>query len=906
MRIDRNTFAALTLMTFLAAAASGTASTPLAAEASPSDAAAAQAIPDPRGYFGFEPGDDGLLLDYGQLIGYLEVLDRASPRLSLVEAGESPLGRKIYIAFISSAGNIADLEALREINRRLALDPLIPDAERKAMLDGGRVFVLATLSMHSTEVGPSQSAPLIAHRLVTGADPEMLRRLDDVVFMLVPCHNPDGMEMIVEHYRKYRDTKYDGSSMPGVYHKYIGHDNNRDFVTLTQSDTRAISAIYDRTWFPQVMVEKHQMGAAGVRYFVPPNHDPIAENIDAGIWNWIGVFGSNMITDMTRDGCSGVTQHYLFDEYWPGSTGTCNWKNVISMLTEAASAYYATPVYVEPNEIAVYGKGLSEYKKSVNMPLPWPGGWWRLADIVRYEISSTMSMLKTASNHRREILEFRNDLCRREVERGRSEPPFYYIMPLRQRDRSETAALVDLLLEHGVQVSRLTAPVTIADRLYAAGDVVVSLAQPLRAFVKEVMEAQRFPVRRYTPGGEMIRPYDVVSWSLPLHRGVECQEIEERSLALEKALEPIEDGSFYRSALPAAGTGAVFAAENNESYLAAFSAAGTGMPVYRLLEPLEIGDEVYNPGGFVVEGDLARSEPMRRLLGAMRVTPRVIETREGLEAAIAAGGKFKSPRIALVETWFHDMDAGWTRFIFDAYRIPFTVLRPNDFEKTDLAARYDVILFPDVDAEILMSGRVKRGDGYLPSNYPPEYVAGMGKKGLQRLMTFVDRGGIVVAWGRSTGLFEGQLEIPRGKDESEEFELPLRGVSDELRSAGFYAPGSLLRGVFRPDHPLTLGMPREAGVLLRSGIPLRTSLPRFDLDRRVIAVFAARRLLLSGYVEKPEALSERTALAWFRKGKGQFVLFGFNPQFRAATAGTYKLLFNALLLGPAEEVSRAF
>ena len=183
----------------------------------------------------------------------------------------------------------------------------------------GKVFFLATLSMHSTEVGPSQSAPIIAYELIRTSNDiiqpstfNLQHYLDDVVYMMVPCHNPDGMDMIVDHYNKYKGTKYEGSSLPGVYHKYVGHDNNRDFVTLSQSDTRAIAAIYNKDWFPQVMVEKHQMGSSGVRYFVPPPHDPIAENVDAGIWNWIGVFGSGMMKDMTRQGQTGIAQTLPF------------------------------------------------------------------------------------------------------------------------------------------------------------------------------------------------------------------------------------------------------------------------------------------------------------------------------------------------------------------------------------------------------------------------------------------------------------------------------------------------------------------------------------------------------------------------------------------------------------------
>jgi len=335
-----------------------------------------QVIPKPTDFFGFEPGSDRNLFVYEKLIEYLKKLDSISNRLKMLEIGKSPLGKPMYIAFFSTEENLNKLENLKEINKQLALNPDIPDDKRESMIRNGKVFVTMTLSMHSGEVAPSQSAPLIAYDYVTSQDQQLLNIFENVIYMMVPCHNPDGMNMIVNHYNKYKGTKYEGSSMPGVYHKYVGHDNNRDFVTLTQSDTRAIANIFNKDWFPQVMVEKHQMGSRGPRYFVPPMHDPITENIAAELWNWTWVFGSNMIKDMTAAGLSGISQHYLFDDYWPGSTETCIWKNVIGMLTEAASVRYAKPIFIEPTELSVYGKGLSEYKKSINMPDPWPGGWW--------------------------------------------------------------------------------------------------------------------------------------------------------------------------------------------------------------------------------------------------------------------------------------------------------------------------------------------------------------------------------------------------------------------------------------------------------------------------------------------------------------------------------------------------
>jgi hypothetical protein len=861
-------------------------------------------IVSPEKHFGFRPGADGKLIDYSQLIGYLKILDESSPRVTLREAGLTPLGRKMYILFISSNGNIAGLDGLRDINERLALDPGIPDSDRDTLIDKGRVFFLATLSMHSGEVGPSQALPIIAFDLATSTDPEVLRWLDDVVYMTTPCHNPDGMDMTVEHYRKYHGTKYDGASMPGLYHKYVGHDNNRDFVTLSQSDTKVISAVFSTIWYPQVMVEKHQMGSTGVRYFVPPTNDPIAENIDAGIWNWAGIFGMNMIKDMTEAGQAGVAQHYLFDDYWPGSTETCNWKNVISFLTEGASVNYATPIYVEPNELAVHGKGLSEYKKSVNMPLPWPGGWWRLSDIVDYEISSTRSIIKTSSEHRKEILTFRNDLCRREVERGRTEAPFYFVMPRNQRDRSELAELVDLLLEHGVKVSRLSSSVKVGGRDLSEGDIVVSMAQPYRPFAKEVLERQQFPLRHYTPDGEVIRPYDITSWSLPLHMGVDAFEIDERSSDLENALSPVTGGTLYRADLPGDCGGAVFAAGDNESFRAAFKALGEKLDVFRLTVPAKIEGRRFEAGAFILPGSLKSDKALDGLVSSLSVTPFFTkgDPRGGIPAESLK--RMEMPRIALVETWFHDMDAGWTRYIFDTYGIPFEVLRPGDFEKTDLSKKYDAILFPNNDKDMLMSGKWKRGDSYYVSSYPPEYVKGLGKKGMERLTAYLDEGGMIVAWGRSVELFAGTLEIRKGKeeDDKEEFSLPFDDISDRMEKEGFYCPGAMLRIDLIPGNPLTWGMPLEAGALFSRGTAFRTSLPRFDMDRRIIAKYPEKDILLSGYIEKEKAICDRSAMIWMRKGKGQIVLFGFNPQFRASTAGTYKLLFNALLLGDADSM----
>ena len=851
----------------------------------------------PFDFFGFQPGSDRNLFTYEELISYLQKLDEASDKLKMVDIGNSPEGRPMFIAFLSSADNIRNLDKLKSINKRLALDTEIPAQEKKDLISQGKVFVLGTLSMHSTEVAPSQSAPLIAYDLIGTSDPSKLQWLDDVVYMMVPNHNPDGMDMVVNHYQKYKGTKYEGSSVPRVYHKYVGHDNNRDFVTLSQEDTKAIARIYNQEWYPQVMIEKHQMGSTGPRYFVPPMHDPIALNIDAGIWNWTKIFGTNMMKDMTRDGLDGVSQQYLFDDYWPGSTETCLWKGVIGMLTEAASAKVATPIYVEPNELSVIGKGLGEYKKSINMPQPWEGGWWRLSDIVEYEISSTNSLLKTASLHREAILEFRNELSMREVEKGKTEPPYYYIMPAQQRDASELVYLINLLKEHGIQVYKTGEELQLDNKVLEEGSFVVPLAQPFRSFIKEVLEVQEFPARHYTPGGEMITPYDITSWSLPLHMGVKSWEVNKRFPELESVLEELNAAFNLLSVSDQKSIG-LFPVDNNESFKAAFRAMELGLPVERLTVDAEIGGKKLAKGSFVISAD-KKGDNWKVLLGEITVDPVFTDIKPESARALSM------PRIALVETNFHDMDAGWTRFVLDSYHIPYTVVKPGDFSKTEFADDFDAVIFPSASKSILMSGKSGSEGNYYVTSYPPEYTKGIGKEGMKKLMTFVDHGGLIISWEGSTKLFEGTLSISgeteKGKGAEsdtakEEFQLPFGDVSDQMRKEGFYCPGSLVKINLKKDHPLTLGMPGNVGVFYRGQPAFRTSVPNFDMDRRVIGITPEKNIRISGYLAKEELLGNKPLMIWMKKGKGQFVLFGFNPNFRAATHATYKLLFNSILL----------
>ncbi|HEX8620107.1 MAG TPA: hypothetical protein VF911_21185, partial [Thermoanaerobaculia bacterium] len=310
---------------------------------------------------------------------------------------------------------------------------------------------------------------------------------------------------------KHVGTKYEGGELPWLYHHYVGHDNNRDWYMLTQPETRAMSRAIYHQWNPQVFVDEHQMGDEGPRMFIPPFADPLDPDVHPLIWREANMIGSNMAFRLEQANKSGLIYGYSFDAYWIGGTrNTGWWKNITGLLLETASARIASPVYIEPSELRGGSKGLIDYKATINHPNPWKGGWWRMRDIMDYERIASDALLELAAT-------YRHDLLRNVATRSRAAIAFApardaYRIPKEQRDWPTAQHLAWLMQEHNVEV-----------RQAANGDYWIPLAQPYSKFVLEMMEPQRYPEVRLQAGRDILRPYDVATWTLPLQMGVRVE-----------------------------------------------------------------------------------------------------------------------------------------------------------------------------------------------------------------------------------------------------------------------------------------------------------------------------------------------------------------------------------------------
>jgi hypothetical protein len=846
----------------------------LATSFSPSAGAAGP--PSPEDFLGRPLGADRYLAPWPEVVAYMKLLGSSSDRVRVESAGETTLGNDMPLVIITSADNMPHLDRYREISRRLANPDTLSPEEAEQLIAEGKVIVLLTCSIHSSEVGSTQMSMALAYELATSDQPQVLTWLDEVILLLMPSINPDGQIMEVDWYNRYLGSEHEGGRMPWLYHHYTGHDNNRDFYMLTQKETRVVNHLLYHRWFPQIYLDEHQMGSTGPRMFVPPQTDPLAPEVHSLIFRQADLLGTSMAMALEEAGKTGVGSNMIFDSYWPGGTrNTAWWKNVTGLLTEVASVRRATPIYIDPNELRGGSKGLPEYTRRANFPSPWPGGWWRLRDIIDYELIASKAVLEVAARSRQRFLRNFYTMASEAISRGRTSPPYAFLIPPGQHDATAAGRLVELLLRHGVRVAVAEAPFSSGRNHFPAGTQVVPAAQPYRAFLLTMLRNQRFPEILPYPGGPVIRPYDATSWSLPLAMGVEVIEAEH---PLQAKLRPLSEPVWPEATVAAGAAGHLIPHSADTAPIAVNRLLAAGKQVLWLATATEqagAGD-IYLPAAAVT------AEELGELAAELHLPVQPLA-----EAPAVPLLQVNPVRVGLYKPYLASMDEGWTRFVLESYEVPLASLHNDDMVSGDYRERIDVLLLPDVEPSAIARGEPDSEWARRRwSPLPPEYSGGLGDKGGQILSTWIKEGGTAVALNSSTAYLIDLLD------------LPVSNVLAKLPREQLDCPGSMLRLEIDTSHPLGFGLrPQEVGYF--DGSPaFATKVPDGRFERRVVARLPAHRqdVLVSGYLVGADKMERRAAVVELEVGHGRVILIGFKPQNRAQTHRTFKLLFNALYL----------
>lgn len=828
-------------------------------------------------------GTDRKLARWDKIIEYFQILDKNCNKIIVKELGKSTEGNSFIMAIISSSKNLENIEKIKDISAKLADPRGLTELELEELVNEGKSVVAFTNSLHASEVAACQGSSELAYDLITGETPEIKTILEETVLLLFPSFNPDGQIMVVDWYKKCLGTEYEGSRLPWLYHKYVGHDNARDGFQLTQVEGRMFIKTAFLDWHAQAYVDFHQMGGNGARYYIPPYADPINPNMDPVLWREHQLYGAAMDLKLQEAGKKGVESAVGYTGYWiPAFHLIGNFHNCASMITESASVQIATPTYIDYHQLTGGRRGRPEYKAQTTFPDPWLGGWWHLRDLVEQQKISQMAVLEVASSMRRTILKNMVLKAKRNIEKGYNEKPYAYIIPNSQHDILTAYKMLDILHFAGVEIQKSLKNFIVGDTEYSKGTHVIFLNQPLRSYVKTLLERTFYPDNYWTRNtdGSPRRPYDMTTYTMAEFMGVKTIEAKDM---IDGEFTKINEVEFPEVKIPnKAPYGYVLDCRYNDSYTAVMNLLKQKFKVSRFDEEIHINDETFQPGAFLIHNKKGLAKVLKEI--AMQQHLEFISLIEKMEAK---SHELKPPKIALYKRYLGgNMDEGWTRWILEKFEIPYTSIMVEDILAGDLNKKFDVILFPsDHISNITGEGReemaLKRGRPL--QRYPPEYEKFLDEESINNLIKFVEEGGTIVTLNEAC-----EFAI-------EKFNLPVKNVVKDIPPKDFYCPGSTIKTIIDNSQTAAYGMPSE-GFIVNFNSPTFSVISNpHNEDYKIVVRYPEEKMLQSGWLIGEKYLSRKIALIDAKKGKGKIVLIGFRPQARAQTHGTYKLLFNSLI-----------
>ncbi|CAN5899463.1 M14 family metallopeptidase [soil metagenome] len=845
--------------------------------------ASAADVPRPEQHLGYRPGDDFHLTPWAVVVEYFEKVGEASDRVEVVEIGTSTEGRPLIVGIISAPETINNLDNYKELQRRLA-DPTF-EAEATAGLDPitqSKTTILITCTIHSSETASTLMSLELLHDLATKDDPATIEALENTILLLVPSVNPDGVDIVHDWYERSKGKPWEGSGMPWLYHIYAGHDTNRDWFMLNLVETQVMTRFLYEEWFPTITWDVHQMGNTGPRLFVPPFFDPVNPNLHPRVSQGIFLIGAHMAADLAAAGKQGVATNAMYDNWWNGGNRTVPQRhNMVGILTEAASVKLASPIFQEKSDLRGGSRGFPNHDLAVNFVDPWPGGWWRLRDIIDYELIAARSLLTLGARYREWFQKNYREMAEDAIQKGLDEPPYAWVVPSDQRDPGTAAEMVRILKETGIKVHRAQSTFEVGGIIYPEGSYVFLASQPYRPHLKDMMERQVYP-DRIGADGTPERPYDVAGWTLPIQMGVKVAtiaeafdfegELVETVEKPEGRIEGADDPDFY-----------VMENQSNDDFRTLNALIGREVSVGALVGSSTIVGEKFPAGALLIPAEEGVSDVIAEAVHDRSTRVLALKVEGGPEDDVNGDNgdslkrlEIRSRRIGLYKPWVPSMDEGWTRLVLEKFDFPYETLHDADIRAGELADRIDVLLIPSV------GGRTLR-DGYAPDRSEPAYVGGLGQEGINAIRDFVEEGGTLVCLENSCPFAIS------------EFDLPVKEVIGGLRSSEFYGPGSVLRLEYAPEHPLAFGMPAEGGCYFSRSLGFEVDEDAED-SVTVAARYASARVLESGWLLGAEHLQGKAALVEVPSGNGRVILFAFPPQHRGQPHATFRLLFNALLL----------
>ncbi|GIH20156.1 hypothetical protein Raf01_83280 [Rugosimonospora africana] len=824
-------------------------------------------IPTPAQYFGTPIGTDGFLATWDKMVPYFQLIGARSDRVRYEEIGKTTLGYPYVLLTISSPKNLANLDKLVATNTRLADPRGLSEAEAKKLATEGKPFYYVQAGIHSTEVGNSQAAIEWAYRLATEQSDYIEKILDNLVILLQPCQNPDGIVLVNDYFAATAGTKY-SRTYPDLYNKYNGHDDNRDWIMLTQIESKYNVSILNK-YRPQVFQDSHGASTGSPRLFTPPYLSPYDPNIDTILVQETDTVGLAMQRGMTAAGMKGNGWGAEYD-YWSPSRQYCVYHGSARILTEAAAA--ANLAYPQ-----VSTKLLGQQTVDINFIEPYDSNTWTLRNIIDWVSQAFYSGLEAVAYDTYNWLYNSYRVGLKAVTRT---SPFAFVIPSGQRDPQAVLDALEIFHLAAVEIHQAQAAFTAGGKQYPAGSYVIYTQQPYAGFAKTLLEVQNYPQLLQYPGGPPQRPYDTTAQTLPMLLGFEADTITASFSANTKLLSSIKPPAVAMPVTPPSTGAYAIGPESYGVFRIVAALQKQNIPTFRAAAQFTDGGRTFPAGTLLVPP----SSAVRQLLTSQSKDTGIPVATLGSVPSVPGIQLKPGTRIGLVKPP-DNMPSGWLMWVFDQYGVNYSVVVASDY--ADLAGKYDAIILPEgVSRNSIVNG-------LSATNYPPDWAwaFGVGTTGWNQLHDFVTSGGTLVTYGSGTATAQTLLGLPITST------LPTGSSSD------FYCPGSLLSQEFDPNNPAAWGVPANNPVWFVSDDAYRlTSTTTYPVE--VVAKYPdSGDQLQSGWLIGGQYLNGAVnGLSW-TVGKGYVVTFGSEIGFRTWNRSEQRVLFNAAYYGPSTKLT---
>ncbi|MGJ3244244.1 MAG: M14 family zinc carboxypeptidase [Opitutales bacterium] len=822
---------------------------------------------------GWLPGDRHVtpeaLVAYGNRLA-------ASPRVRVEQVGTSHGGRPLQQWVISHPDNLKQLDGILSRRRALA------DPRHKMAIDPAELPAVTYLGygVHGNEPSGSNAAPIVAWYLATATAQDVEALLRDIVVVIDPALNPDGIARFAAWSNNHRGRvpnadpahREHDERFPEGRTNYYGFDLNRDWMPLQHPETRARMAQFYR-FRPNTLFDVHEMGTDRTYFFqpgIPARNHPLTPE---SVYAFTREIAGDLAQAFDDAGALYFTEE-RFDDFYMGKASTLpDLHGTIGMLFEQASA-----------------RGIVQ--ESINGPLT-------LADAIRNQVRASLTAIQATADRRTPLNEHLQTFYREALDAGLEDPDGAFLFHAPD-DPVRAGELVRILEAHQIRVHRLAQPVTIGGTTFPAHHgFIVPLAQPEYRYIRALFETR-------TTFEENIF-YDVSTWTLPLAFGCRTASLGRKP-----------DGALLGPRPGREMTTAQWHTLPEDAL--AFAIHPGAASVYNVLYDLLEADVRIRIAGtpFTGKTDSGTVDlPYGTAVITLGPQPAKRDTvRKRLEAAINREG------LAV-----HALTSGLTPQGIDLGSPSFRILEKPEVllvvgESTDVYNTAEV--WHGLDTRVGMpvtqvdADRIGRTD---LDRYTVIVLAGgsyrtLPERGIQHLKTWAGDGGTLIAienavrWAKDAGLvdFKERTPEPAAPQKSTTAER-LTGFPERLpydrawrERAYRLVRGAIFEASLDRSHPLAFGYADDRLPVFRT----QTFIFGTPANPYATPVAYTDDPLLSGYVsaENLEALRGAPSVLVERIGRGRAILFADNPQFRAFWWGTQRLFFNAVFLGPQITVPR--